>query len=86
MFRDSHLHEVTRKSFYDYIEGKDLTIENGDMVHQSLYIDSEGEVVASMLTSSYGASTEYRIKEGGYPIENQNTINVVSALFSKKSN
>lgn len=79
------LHQVTRASFEAYIEGKDLTQVSGNMMHQTLYLNKDEEVVASVLTSSWGAPPEYRIKEGGIPIENQNTINVVAQLFNKKS-
>jgi hypothetical protein len=78
------LHQVTRASFEAYIEGKNLTQTSGTIMHQTLYLNDKEEIVASVLTSSYGAPPEYRIKEGGIPIENQETINVVASLFKKK--
>ncbi len=79
--------EVLSKSFYDFINSRDdLKVIQGDWTHSDYWVNGEGEKLAYMETSSYGAPPVYKLKEGlgGMPACNQNTINVVASLFKKK--
>lgn len=53
--------KVTEKEFYDFINEKDYKIVQGEFFHEDWFVDEDNKVVASRITSSYGAETEYRI-------------------------
>jgi len=55
----------------------------GSMMHEDLYLDAQGNTIASILTSSWGAETEYKVDEKfGYL--NREAINLIGAIIKNK--
>lgn len=72
--------EVSEGEFNSFLSGKEFVREQGFWFHSTIY-KINGEAVAYMETSSYGAPTEYRVKNGTM---NFPTINLVGEIIKSK--
>lgn len=77
-----NLTRVSKQSFLDFVGNNNLTIVAGNTTHQTLLVDSNGKIVASQTTSSYGDNQdEYRIIEGKEPHCNIETMQIVASIM-----
>lgn len=76
------LHSVNKEVFEVFLRKNALTEVQGRYFHSYDYIDSDGEIHASMETSSYGAETVYQISDTNY--ENMEAVSLVGKLINNK--
>lgn len=74
--------QVTKDEFWSYFQDKNYTTTQGEWFHSDDFI-VDNEVVGYMETSSYGASTVYKLK---YGTANSETISLIGSIISAKQN
>ena len=75
--------ETDINTFKTVVKERSVNHYAGSMTHEHLYLDIEGRIIASMLTSSWGAETKYKVDEKfGYL--NRETINLIGGIIKNK--
>lgn len=73
--KSQQLYRVPKEIFDNYVKEHVLKPVSGPYTHMTSYLDSNGEVVATKMSSSYSSVVEYRI-----PDPNWETISVLNKL------
>lgn len=76
---DNKLYSVPAYIFYQYVEKRGLTAREGVWVHSTDYVDGNGQVLATMSSSSWSMHRSYRIADEGYV--NLETTDFISQKF-----
>lgn len=63
MIDPDDMKKVTELELVKFIEGKNLSMRNGNVMHSTFWIDENGVEVAYERTSSWGAPGIFMIKE-----------------------
>ena len=75
--------ETDSQTFREVIDKYAAKKKESGLPHEDLYLDDEDNIVASILTSSWGADTVYKVAQDfGY--ENRGVINFVGAVIKNK--
>ena len=82
-FAENNMIETDSETFQKVVDRYATKKKESGLSHEDLYLDTEDNIIASILTSSWGAPTVYKVANSfGY--ENRGVINFIGALIKNK--
>lgn len=76
------LYEVTEDICYSFIKDNNLAESQSDTTHGSNFVNDTGDIMAYIESSSYGASTVYKIADASF-VNLKNLITIGKIINNK---